>query len=112
MRPLIARAAGRSDTTLQLLPARLAAPVGKSCPLRRYLRARVAWGGGELLADPALSQQSTVLSSLVHAHGYVELPPGACPDAGAPVRFWLRPELAGALWAERSQVAVPVADRY
>ncbi len=91
VRPLMARAAGRTDTLMQPVFARLAEGIRKSCPERRYLRARVAWQGQHLVVDASLAQQSTVLSSLIQAHGYIELAPDACPAAGEVVRVWLKP---------------------
>lgn len=93
VRPLLAQTAGRTDVLLQGTWARLVHALDKRSPVRRYLRAQAAWDGLELKADTALAQQSTVLSSMSLAHGYVELPPGAQPGAGTVVRLWLRPGL-------------------
>lgn len=102
LRPLLAALTGRRDTLLTPVPARLATSSGPPCPVRRLLRCRLAWEGGRLVASTDLAQQSTVLSSLVAAHGYAEVPASTALAPGDPVRVWVRP---GALPAPVDQEA-------
>lgn len=66
----------------------LAEPLKKPPALRDFQRARVEWAGGSVVARPFRDQSSNLITSLAHADGLLDLPPGPSTiAAGALVAF-------------------------
>ena len=74
-RPLLAKLAGRGDTALPKLRARLTHPVPNFGDRRQYVRVRLGRdAGGVLVATPLPDQSSSKLSILNQADALIEVP--------------------------------------
>lgn len=82
VKPLLDHLCGREQIGMREVEAVLDQPVLRVVPMTRFLRARIYLGtGGELRADTDMAQRAGVLSSMVHANAYVEVPAQTGPLA-------------------------------
>lgn len=82
--PLVEAMLGRCSSTV-LEPAITAAPIERNSHRAHYMRAEVVAGPGGLVATPARSQDSSLLSPLAVANAFIVRPPHA-PAAAAGAR--------------------------
>lgn len=88
VRPLIDKMMGRPAPLPFGVPLPLAAPMPENGPRQHYVRARLIGKPGQRHLDPAVSQDSSLLTVLAQSDGLIIRPPHAPKaDAGARVPF-------------------------
>jgi molybdopterin molybdotransferase len=76
LRPLLAKYQGASPD-LPLIAARLAEPLAANGPREHWMRAKLSYEGGAVMAQPYRDQDSSLVSIFAVADALVRRPPGA-----------------------------------
>jgi molybdopterin molybdotransferase len=76
LRPLLAAMTG-AEAALPMIEARLAAPLAANGPREHWMRAKLAFEGGSVMARPYRDQDSSLVSVFAVSDALLRRPPGA-----------------------------------